>query len=126
MRRRFHPYTAWEDYAAGMWADSPDPIRDHNRAADLLADPDQLYVAMTAAVAAWPIAAEQNLSDLAVTGRAWLGQAACCHARGVPESETRLAWWSITDEQRTAANAAADRVAAEWRKANADAQTFPW
>jgi hypothetical protein len=114
--RVFHPYTEWEDYQAGMWG--PVAVDAHTAAAAaVLGEPDVFYGAAVDMLAAWPKAAEHNLTNLEQNRRAWVGQAACCYLVGVPESATRLAWWLLLLDERDAANAVADRVISEWERA---------
>jgi hypothetical protein len=119
----FHPYTEWEDYRAGMWRCV---VVDDEAAAAvaILGDPDTFYGAATDMVAAWPNAAEHNLTNREQNRRAWIGQAACCYLTGASEAATRLAWWLLLLAERDAANAVADRVIAEWEAAR-EAATRP-
>lgn len=115
MIRVCHPYTDWEDWAAGMYGSPPKgALRQLGRAADLLSDVQAFYVAASEMVMAWPVAAEQNLSNVSRNRRAWVGQAACCYAVGVPESVTKLAWHTMTRGARDRANRIADDVIADW------------
>lgn len=123
MRRIWHPYWAWEDYERGLYADSETFDEHMAAAADLLANPVALEAAMRAAVDAYPRSAEHNLTA-DVGRRSWLGQAACFYKSGSPEACTRVAWWTLTPEQRDLANAAADRVADDYEKQVDGAQTL--
>ena len=114
MRRKWHPYTDWEDYQAGMYAVSDNVMDERADSIDLLRNPFGLRDAMADAVLSWPIAAEHNLTDTGSNRRAWLGQAACCLAHGATQFATCSAWWELTDDQRADANAAADYVIAMW------------
>jgi len=108
--RKWHPYTAWEDYRAGMFGLTDKFMDERGASVDLLRDPDRLHAAMMDAATAWPIAAEHNLTDTGSNRRSWLGQAACCINHGATQGATCSAWWELNDAQRDAANAAADRV----------------
>lgn len=123
IRRVFHHHDDWEDHRAGMFALSYGDEQGGTReAAELLGDPDLLWAAMSAVAREWPVAAEHNLSHTTQNRQAWLGQAACCFALGVPEFLTRLGWHTLTTAQQVAANAVADQVIAEWEAA---AETEP-
>lgn len=111
--RIYHPYTAWEDWQAGMWSRSRRD-GDTARAAHILGDPDTFRDAARAMLRDWPRSAEQNLTGGLNNRRAWVGQAACCHLAGVPEDQTRDAWWTLTDAERRTANQIADDVIIEW------------
>ena len=126
MKRLWHHYETWEDWRAGMFREIRDQwIADDltRAAAGLLGNPPALESAMRYVAFHWPHAADQNLSNPSRNKQAWLGQAACCHAVGAPELLTKLAWWTLSVEQRTAANMVADRVLAEWREARAETPT---
>lgn len=112
----FHPYTAWEDWQAGMWQAPPDMTAAMEQAAHILGDPAVFAAAARAMLQEWTHAAEQNLTDMQQNRRSWVGQAACCHLAGVPESATRLAWWTLTADEQRAANEVADQAIAEWER----------
>jgi hypothetical protein len=116
MKADWRPYTEWEDYQAGMYRDATATERAvmATNAAGLLADTLRLTAAMRAVATEWRFAAEANLHE-PPNNRAWLGQAACCYAAGSTEDATRQAWGMLTDGQRAAANAVADRVISEWK-----------
>lgn len=120
-----HPYTEWEDWKAGMWQTPTNITDDMRRAAALLTDPDTFRRAAQAMLAAWPKAAEQNLTGMQQNRRAWVGQAACCHHANVPEAATRQAWWTLDAAQQHTANQVADQVIAQWDQQRADERTPP-
>lgn len=112
---RYHPYTAWEDWQAGMWQNPIDLDADAQRAAHILATPDLFREAARVMLREWTNAAEQNLTtNLAQNRYSWVGQATCCHLANVPEIATRTAWWTLTPAEQVAANAVAAQVIAEW------------
>lgn len=116
MKADFRPYTEWEDFQAGMYRDALLADREplEKAAVALLSDQHRLVSAMRSVTTEWRLAAEANLHE-PPNNRAWLGQAACCYAAGVPEELTRAAWGRLTDLQRIAANRVADQVIDEWR-----------
>lgn len=116
MKPDLRPYTEWEDFQAGMYRDPQASDREPmtELAASLLSDAHRLFAAMRSVTIEWRFAAEANLHE-PPNNRAWLGQAACCYAAGVPEELTRAAWGRLTDQQRMAANRIADQVIDEWR-----------
>lgn len=116
MKPDLRPYTEWEDFRAGMYRDPQASEREPmtELAISLLSDAHRLVAAMRSVTIGWRLAAEANLHE-PPNNRAWLGQAACCYAAGVPEELTRAAWGRLTDQQRIAANRIADQVIDEWR-----------
>lgn len=118
MKRVWHPYTAWEDWKAGMWA-----IVSGSRRRRLLREAIQftgnakLYGSfMRRVVREWPIACEHHLSDVHSNRRAWVGHAAACLAIQCPEDITRAAWSYLSQAQQDDANAEADTAIALWEK----------
>ena len=85
----------------------------------LMANPAKFADAMRKAVKHWPNSVANALTTPGLNYRAWLGHAGCYVATGSPEETTRLGWHQLDDGEQWAANAAADTVIAEWRKANA-------
>lgn len=117
MRRIYHPYDVWEDWQHGMYAiDISGAQARVELARELLASSSPLRVAMETVARTWRHAAEVNLTNPNRNRRAWLGQAACCWAHGVPEDLTKLAWHRLTPEQQDAANAVADDVIRQWER----------
>ena len=62
----------------------------------------------------WPISCEQNLTDLSVNRKAWIGHAATCLAIECPEYVTRLAWGHLSNKQQAEANLQAQTAIDEW------------
>lgn len=124
--RVYHPYTEWEDWQNGMWRQCVAVTEEMDRAAFILSQPIIFANAAREMLAAWPKAAEHNLTNPEQNRRAWIGQATCAHRANAPESATRFAWWTLSAEARDAANAVADAVIADWsrRRDNQDA-LFP-
>jgi hypothetical protein len=116
MNRVHHPYWKWEEFHAGMW--------EHiggQRGRELLqlaiaftGDHIAYGAAMLRVVSEWPMSCEHNLSDVSMNRLAWIGHAACCLERGVPEAITRAAWGLLSDEQRDQANKKAQEAVDEW------------
>jgi hypothetical protein len=115
----FYPYFLWEDWKSGMFS-TPLPSQVEQMVADalsLLSDCDRLRAAMEAATKEWKVAASHNLRGGECNHRSWLGQAACCIDSGVCEEATRKAWCKLTPLQQSAANAVADRVYEQYKRA---------
>jgi hypothetical protein len=113
VEQKFHHYALWEDHQAGFYGRAVD--YGHVRAArDLLAAPAMCEDAMRRVLVAWPVSAEQNLTDRGLNRRAWLGQAACCLATGASAASTKRAWWQLTEDEQACANKIADAAIADW------------
>lgn len=120
-KRIWHPYWAWEEYAAGMWRRFHGLEREQffKQAVEFTGDPDLYGLWMLKVTEAWPISCEHNLTDYGMNRRAWIGHAACCLAINCPEDITRLAWKCLTDDQRTKANRKADEAIYAWERKHA-------
>jgi hypothetical protein len=116
MKKKWHHYLKWEDYQAGMY-------RTLSGEAKALALQDAIEFTgnaelygdwMLHVVERWPICCEHNLTERGMNRQAWIGHAAACMARGLPEDITRAAWSQLTDKQRDDANAKADLAIQLW------------
>lgn len=118
MIRVFHPYENWEDFKHGMYRmpGTQDSTHSVVLSKGLLQCPAQFYLVAFQMIQDWTIAAETNLSNRSRNRQAWIGQASCCFNHNASESQTKEAWWMLTDEQRQAANDVADEIIAVWEK----------
>jgi hypothetical protein len=114
-KRRFYPYTDWEDWQNGMYAGRANDVLS-TQCAELLADQPRFAAASTDCVRKWRVSAAMNLAGMDGNRRAWIGQAACCFALGANEETTRRAWAIMSDEDRHAANLTADKVIQEYEQ----------
>ena len=119
MDRIFTPYTAWEDYRAGMY-DEEKEGRDSRveLAIECLSIPAVCREAMEKVVKEWPTATDFNLTNKGQNRKAWLGQAACCIHYGCHEDETREAWGLMSDFNRESANRIAQSIIDEYERFN--------
>lgn len=114
----YHHYMEWEDWRAGMWEAPQDMEPSMAQAARILSDPNLFRTAARVMLADWINAAEHNITTApAANTYSWVGQATCMHHARVPESATRLAWWTLTPTEQATANGVAAEVIAEWRAA---------
>lgn len=115
-RRIFHHYQELEETEAGFWRMvSGQELKDNiEKAADLLRSPQELIEAMRQAVKEWKKSCEAAFTTDSLNQIAFLGQAACCVAVGVPCGCTRIAWHDLTQPEKDEANLAAQIVLHEW------------
>lgn len=99
-----------------MWrrCNSSDEILFLSRAIEFTGNHTQYGNAMRNVIDAWPITCRQNLSDLNLNRRAFIGHAACSLEFNCPEYITRMAWAELTDLQRLLANKEADITIQIW------------
>lgn len=115
MERIFHHYNKWEDFHAGMYAESREGRKERvKQAAHILGTPSICKKAMEKVISEWQIATEYNLSNAEINRKAWLGQAACSCYAGIHEDETREAWGIMTEPQRIEANRIAASIIRKW------------
>lgn len=117
MRRVWHPFTAWECIAAGMYLGGPPSGRsaDECRAAyrDFLGDCQGFRRAMERVAREWPVACEHFLTNPNINRIAWLGQSAMCISTGI-SSIFRGGFMLLTPRQQYLANLEAQRFLNEW------------
>lgn len=125
MKRIYHNYELWEDFKNGMYEE---PLKSKlegetsevriEKAVKLLTDELLCQHYMERVAMEWVYACEQVFTNSSMNRIAWLGQAACCLYAGIKESETRKAWWHLTEKQQETANSIAASVIKEWEKRN--------
>jgi hypothetical protein len=120
MIRIYHPYWKWEDYQHGLYNNIEDAFTEQeteflaNLAKDLLSDSEVFYFVASKVISEWKYAAEENLTNDSRNKQAWIGQASCCYALGVPEFVTKYGWHLMTPEQQDEANRVADNIIRIW------------
>jgi hypothetical protein len=119
--RIYHHYADCEEFHpdGGMWriVAGPEAKRHALDAQALMAEPDRFQAAMERVLVEWPQSCEMAFSADGNNQRAWLGHAGCWLGVGSPEECTRAGWHMLDDAEQYGANAAADRVIAQWRAA---------
>lgn len=88
------------------------------KAVSLLSDKERFYDTAKDMIGDWKVAAEVNLTTASRNFEAWIGQASCCYAHGIPEHITKQAWRLLSISQQLEANIVAQRVIDEWRADN--------
>ena len=118
MKRIYHHYNKWEEIKAGMWkkVDSRERMKHLKAAVEFTGNADVYGSWMVKVLDAWPISCEQNLSNLTINRKAWIGHAACCLALGCPEDITREAWHQLTEKQQDEANEKARQAIVLWEQ----------
>jgi hypothetical protein len=119
MKRIFHPYWKWEDHKAGLYELTYAPDEEEYGAVlakTILCNSEWFKMVASKMVAEWVKSAEFNLTNTSRNRQAWIGQASCCYALGVPDYVTKIGWRMMTNEQQREANKIADQVIEEWEK----------
>lgn len=118
--RIFHTHDKWECYKAGFYATtkpgtSKAECEDVYR--EFFADPDRFAEALEHVISEWKHSCEHYLTNSSMNRIAWLGQAACCYATGVP-AVYRGGFSLLTEAEQDAANAVALEYLNKWLEAN--------
>lgn len=118
MERIYHTWDKWECYPAGFYDNYPqDRDIDDDQArdiyAELLRDIPEFRAVLQRVLHEWPNSCEHYLSNERMNRIAWLGQASLCLARGIP-SRFRGGYNLLTDEEKSAADAAALDALNDW------------
>ena len=114
--RVFHTFDKWECHKAGFYAGSKTGWTKKQCEEEFfcfLADLDRFRAGLEGILAEWPHSCEHYLTNVAMNRIAWLGQAACCYATGIP-STFRGGWFLLTETQQAAANTLALEYLNKW------------
>lgn len=123
MKRIFHPWDKWEDYRhnfyGGVVKDFPkdDTLELY---ASLLRDLPRFEEALKVIILEWKHSCEHNLTNESMNRIAYLGQSACALAYKVPHSMSMGGYNLLTDSEKVAADAMADKYLKLWQERNQD------
>lgn len=114
--RVFHTYDKWECHKAGFYATT---VRGKTKAQcqqeykELLTNEQEFRSVLDYIITNWPNSCEHYLGNGAMNRIAWLGQAALCHARGIP-SDFKGGFQLLTEDEQNAANGIALEYLNKW------------
>lgn len=114
--RVFHTYDKWECHKAGFYATT---VKGKTKAQcqqeykELLTNENEFRNALDYIITNWPNSCEHYLGNGAMNRIAWLGQAALCHARGIP-SDFKGGFQLLTEDEQNAANSIALEYLNKW------------
>lgn len=122
MKPIYHHYKDWEDWQNGMY--SPSKLNWETKVNDSIKilTSSNLHKKMTKVCNEWINSTEENLSDISINARPWIGRAVCCYYCKATENIVREAWFKLTADQMKYANDIADMVIKEWRDNYGDVQ----
>jgi len=115
--RIFHHHDFWEDYKNGLFKKRKTIQDNVQKSFDILSD-TQKTDHWFSRLSEWKYSSELNLSNKSINRQAWIGQAACCMAHGSNEDETKIAWYKLTPEEQSRANAIADYYIVKFEREN--------
>lgn len=123
MKRIYHPWHLWEDYKHNFYGGvSEDFQRDNTLKlyASLLRDLPRFEAALKTITDEWEYSCEHNLSHEGMNRVAYLGQASCALVYKVPHSMSMSGYNLLTDEEKIAADAMAQKYLDLWLQKNKD------
>lgn len=118
--RIFHTYEKWECFKAGFYATTKDGMtKEQCQEAyrDFLGNIPKFKKALKGVITEWKHSCEHYLTNTAMNRIAWLGQASCCYALGIP-AEFRSGFSLLSEEQQKKADETALEYLNKWLVAN--------
>jgi len=118
--RIFHKWDKWECYKAGFYdTKKPGMTREQCEIVyrDFLSDIKLFSETLEKVIKEWKHSCEHYLTNVSFNRIAWLGQASCCYAKGIP-SKYRSGFNLLSDEQQKKANETALTYLNKWLKIN--------
>jgi hypothetical protein len=118
--RIFHTHDKWECFKAGFYANTKDGMsRKECEEAyrGFLSDIPSFEKALQGVITEWKHSCEHYLTNVAMNRIAWLGQASCCYATGIPAA-FRGGFSLLTPEEQERANETALVFLNRWLEAN--------
>lgn len=117
VKQQYFNYLQWEDFQNGMWRklNKEDEKEFLQIAVNFTGDHILYGNAMLRAITEWPVTCLQNLTNLDINHRAFIGHCACCIEHKIPEYIVRQAWWKLNDKQRELADQKASEAIKKWQ-----------
>lgn len=122
MKRLFHPWDKWEDYAHNFYGGVKEYKKDNTLEtyASLLQDIPRFEAALKIIIRDWKYSCEHNLTNESMNRIAYLGQASCALVYNVPHSVCMGGYNLLSDEEKKAADGMAEKYLKIWLEANKD------
>ena len=120
MNRIYHTWDKWECYPAGFYEDKKDGMTREEceqEYKNFLSNNYRFEKALFRVITEWKNSCEHYLTNKAMNRIAYLGQAACCYALGIP-AVFRGGFNLLTSEEQQKANETALTYLNKWLKAN--------
>lgn len=117
MRRIYHSWEKWEDFSHNFYGGVTYEFQKDDTLtlyAGLLKDLPKFESALQTIISKWKHSCEHNLTNKAMNRVAYLGQAACALVYNVPSDVCRGGYNLLTDEEKAAADAMAQKYLDLW------------
>ena len=119
MERIYHHYLDWEELDYNMWGSLEGNTEEHiNKVFEFMSDNLMFERFMLKVATKWKYSCENALTDTSQNRIAWLGQAACAYALGMPCKITKKAWNLLDSSQQDDANKRASNIINRWEQAH--------
>jgi hypothetical protein len=125
MKRIYHPWDKWEDYKHNFYGGVRDDYPRDNTLklyADFLRNLPAFEAALKTITSEWKYSCEHNLTNISMNRIAYLGQASCALTYGVPHSLSMGGYNLLTDEEKIAADAMAQKYLSIWEAGHVDSK----
>lgn len=120
MKKIWHHWEKWECAKAGFYSEFKDIVVTKSEAKqqykEFLSDLTRFEKALIAVTTAWKYSCEHFLTGSGINKIAWLGQASCAYALGLP-AEARGGFKLLSEDEQKAANALALKYLKRWERA---------
>jgi hypothetical protein len=111
MKQFYSHYQKWEDYNNGMYSlDKESSEKEIENCRCLLKDTKEFLFISEQVIKNWKICSKVNLTNRQINRNAWLGAVACNYKYKATEISVRIAWNSLSNEEKKQANSVADFV----------------
>lgn len=108
MKQFYTHYENWECWQNGLYRPGSNEYL-INQSANLLSSPNLFVSEMLKMAESWPNTTRQHLTNKNINRRAFLGRATSCFYCGANIDCVRIAWASLSEQQKLKANEAADK-----------------
>lgn len=115
-KRIFHTYDKWECFKAGFYKDTHPTLSKEeceNVYKEFFVNEKEFRKALDYVIKNWKNSCEHYLTNDSMNRIAWLGQAACCYAKGIPAA-FRAGFHLLTEKQQLKANNIALEYLNKW------------
>ena len=102
MEQVFYPWDLWEDHKHGFYnnVSGLNKKKLEEKVLEVFSNESMTLMFMSSVLDNWKFSCEHNFTNPSINKIAYLGQAACCLAYGVPSTVTMSYWRNVPEEYR--------------------------
>jgi hypothetical protein len=108
-KQTFYHFSLWEDWKNGFYETSKCENKSI-QSKDVLSNESRCFDSMNRVITQWPYSSVQNLTNLSINRRAWLGQASCLLEVQSNHIQTINGWNLMPQKHQAMANYIADQI----------------